>query len=1004
MSQLRHALARKLFLELIDAPASEREMRLLRVASDDAALAGEVRDLLAADGEADGFLETPVVPRATLEATIEESPSESVVPSALGEFRIVGVLGSGGMGIVYLAEHDHPPRRVALKLLKPHLGSRQSLRRFHHEAEALGRLSHPGIARIFSTGTLSTAVGPQPFLAMELVEGAPLLDWAREHAPSPERRLELIATIADAVEHAHQRGVIHRDLKPANILVDPSGQPRILDFGVARLTAHQEATSCETRTGQLVGTLPYMSPEQVSGAPEQVDTRTDVYALGAIAFEMLTGRLPIDVADKPLPEAAHLISSQEPDRVSTFDRRLGGDVDVIVATALAKEKERRYGSAFALAHDIRRHLRHEPILARTPSRLYLLTKFARRHRGAVIGVAAVFLALVLGIAATSWQAIEAIAARTLAEERERAATAARAAAAAESRRQAMIVRFIVDMFASTQPDVAKGKDPTIREFMVRASSDPTQTFGNDRLFEATMRHIFADVFWGWHDDANSVAQARQALEIRTTELGADHADTLESECLLALSIMSTDSAAARKHLEHVLEVERRRADPTPASLLALSNNLALVLEDQGDFEAAERASRATAETCDARPDVPLVNRATAWTTLAGILERRGKLAEAEQILRRNLDEAQRELGKDHTLSITIANNLGGLLARSGRSDDALKMLESALALERRVLPADHPDTATTLNVLGALYVRRRDPASARRSFAEALSMRERLFGVTDFRTIAVVDSLASLEVGAGRPEAAAPHLARLWAAREASAAQGSPEAIGIAFAYGACLLQSNRSGDAIGVLRAGFDAERAKSPTATRVANFRRLLELAYARQDRIPDLLALLREESDAIDARFGEGDERAIERRLAVADAELGAGQLAGNDEGLAERVRIAEATLGRHHDLVAWGKELQAFALQRERRSKRAEALFREALAIRESRDDAPIRAAWLRGQLFLLGRAQGNVFPAADFAAGFWGTLMSFARQPLQSATEIVRVLSRSKFGENHATRR
>ncbi|MCK6459438.1 MAG: serine/threonine protein kinase, partial [Planctomycetes bacterium] len=318
--------------------------------------------------------------------------ADAGLPHAFGEFRIVRRIASGGMGVVYEAEQAHPRRSVALKVLHPGAASEEGRRRFGREAEILARLQHPGIAQVHVFGTVPAADGDSPFLAMELIHGVPLNAFAR--GLDTRRRLELLAKVCDAVAHAHANGVIHRDLKPSNILVTAAGEPKVLDFGVARLI--DADTALRTRTGQVIGTLAYMSPEQATGDLDRVDTRSDVYALGVLGYEVLCGRLPHEIGSGALADAIRRIAEEEPPEPSSLDRGLRGDVSLILRKALAKEPARRYDGAAALAEDIRRHLRDEPIVARAPTATYQIRKFVRRHRALVGGVAATIAALVVG--------------------------------------------------------------------------------------------------------------------------------------------------------------------------------------------------------------------------------------------------------------------------------------------------------------------------------------------------------------------------------------------------------------------------------------------------------------------------------------------------------------------------------------------------------------------------------------------------------------------------------
>jgi serine/threonine protein kinase/WD40 repeat protein len=397
--RLRHIEA--IFTAAIELPASERATFLAEQCRGDESLRDEVESLLGHASASVGMLDVPPV-AAPIGATFNYEPLqvEATLPAdkQIGAYRVLKFLGAGGMGVVYLAEQERPRRTVALKVIRGAMASRSLLRRFEHEAEILGRMHHPGIAQIYEAGVAEGDHGPQPFLAMELVEGPPITDYAEARKLSTRDRLELLARVCDAIHHAHQRGVIHRDLKPSNILVDAHGQPKILDFGVARaIDADLQVTTMRTSVGQLIGTLPYMSPEQIAADPAEIDNRADVYALGVLIFEVLAGKLPFDLKSRSIPEAARIIRDESPTRLSTVDRTLRGDVETIVATAMAKDKDRRYQTAATLAADIRRYLAGEPIAARESSAAELLRRSLRRYRGAL----AAGVIIVLGLAAVA---------------------------------------------------------------------------------------------------------------------------------------------------------------------------------------------------------------------------------------------------------------------------------------------------------------------------------------------------------------------------------------------------------------------------------------------------------------------------------------------------------------------------------------------------------------------------------------------------------------------------
>jgi hypothetical protein len=371
---------------------------------------------LGVDSTADGQTETDSksLPDGPDDTRVSQTPS-ATSRTVIGRYRILRLVGEGGMGVVYEAEQDPFRRTVALKIIKPGIASPELLRRFEQESQALGRLQHPGIARIYDAGTADTGFGPQPYFAMEFIHGKNVKDYAEGRHLNTRQRLEIVAKIADAVHHAHQRGLIHRDLKPANILVDETGQPKVLDFGVARATDSDAQATSNTDMGQLVGTLAYMSPEQVLADPLGLDTRSDVYALGVILYELLAGRMPYTITKK-LDETIHAIREEDPAKLSQISRSYRGDVETIVAKALEKDKTRRYGSAAELAADITRYLKDEPIVAHPPSAGYQIQKFARRHKAFVTGVAAVFIALLSGIATSTWLAVRARRAEAVAVE------------------------------------------------------------------------------------------------------------------------------------------------------------------------------------------------------------------------------------------------------------------------------------------------------------------------------------------------------------------------------------------------------------------------------------------------------------------------------------------------------------------------------------------------------------------------------------------------------------
>ncbi len=398
--------AQEIFLAACEKPRGERTAYIDRACDGDAAIRQSVRSMLAHD-EAPAITLESRVGRAVRElgSNLLDTGAEGETPAYVGEFRILRKLGAGGFGVVYLAEQRQPRRTVALKVLRAGVASPDALKRFEYEAHILGRLQHPGIAQVYQAGFAGVGAARQAFLALEHIHGRNLLAYAAQPQDGRPRlntseRLELFARVLDALQHAHQNGVIHRDLKPDNILVaerDAAGalvaEPKLLDFGVARVISGEcDLTRIHTSAGQLVGTLAYMSPEQVSGNSAGVDTRCDIYSAGVVLYELLTGRLPYDVRGRPIAEAIREICDARAPSIATTNRLFRGDVETIVAKMMEKDPVRRYQSAAAVAADIRRHLSGEPIEARRDSALYVLRKNLRRYRGFVTAASLLVIA------------------------------------------------------------------------------------------------------------------------------------------------------------------------------------------------------------------------------------------------------------------------------------------------------------------------------------------------------------------------------------------------------------------------------------------------------------------------------------------------------------------------------------------------------------------------------------------------------------------------------------
>jgi eukaryotic-like serine/threonine-protein kinase len=681
-------------------------------------------------------------------------------PTQIGRYRIVSLLGEGGMGVVYEAEQDQPRRMVALKVVREDFVTPELVRRFALESQVLGRLQHPGIAQIFDAGTFAEEHATLPYFAMELVKGQPLTEHAKAKSLDLRQRLALFARVCDAVQYAHQQGVIHRDLKPANILVDESGQPKVLDFGVARLTDADVQATRQTSVGEVIGTLQYMSPEQANADATDIDARSDVYSLGVILYELISGRLPYDLSRKLIHEAARIIVLEEPERLSSVNRQLRGDVEVIVAKALEKEKERRYGSADAMASDVRRYLNDEPITARPSSAFYQLRKFARRNRALVTGLGVAAAVLVVGTVVSVYQAIRATTAEQLAQERleeaitlralaerrqavadsallvvdsarqiadsarlaalgeQALATASAQRATAEAAKATAVNTFLQDMLASSDPSNALGKDLSVREVLDRAA----ERVGNTEL--ARQPDVRAGI-------ENTIGRTYYALGLYRE---------------------------SQQHLDSAYAIRRRVLGPTNLALASTAADVALAQQARGEFAAAERTIT-DALTVMRRSLPPDDDRITAaLITLADIRYKAGDNTEAERLYREALQLARRRHGNRGPVVATRLYALGNFLGYTERLADAEVLLRESLALRQAVLGATHPDLLPVMVSLADVTRYQRRFPQSEAMMRDALPIARTLYGSSHPTVADVENRLGTVLSDQGKSEEAEPLL------------------------------------------------------------------------------------------------------------------------------------------------------------------------------------------------------------------------------------------------------
>jgi eukaryotic-like serine/threonine-protein kinase len=719
---------RALFELALSVPAAQRHALLANARAVAPDAAAEVESLLEFHDAEAGVLDLPpplADARSVASSMIGSVPPTIAPPGIdpgaarprLGNYTIVRELGAGGMGTVYEAVQDAPKRTVALKVIRAGVLSDSLVRRFAQESEALARLAHPGIAQIFEAGVARGEGWSQPFIAMELVRGVPITQFVKDHDLSTRDRLDLFARVCDAVDHAHRRGVVHRDLKPANILVaddeadsraEPSshasgittrdgtgtgsttasgirrasriggiGVPKILDFGVARLTdsngqSTPGQTIFNTGPGQIIGTLSYMSPEQASGEPSTIDERSDVYALGVILYELLSGQLPHNLERAPVAQALSVIDRVDPKPLGSIARHLRGDLDTITMRALEKDRARRYQSAAELASEIRRYLADQPIAARPPSTMYELLKFAKRNRGLVAAVVAVIIALSAGIVATGVQWRNAVANEAYANQ---------------------ISEFLRKTITSVDPSQAKGAEPTVREMLDSAAADLEAAELPVRARSKLMMELSTTyVNLGKYADGERLA--RRALELAVPDEGKASRTALRAAGTISHSLYEQNRF--REGVELMSEyVEAARAagmNPENRDLRRLTTSLAIHSEALGDFDAAEKLYRNDAELSIKLDGENSIMGMIAMSNFGVFLMDRGKLQEAESWLRRADASARAALPPGHPNLAVAISNLGAVNSRLGNHAECERLSREAIAISTKTEGPDHAST------------------------------------------------------------------------------------------------------------------------------------------------------------------------------------------------------------------------------------------------------------------------------------------------------------------------
>ncbi len=785
-----------IFLEAVAlTDESARTDYLDRTCGKDSELRSEVEKLLSADHRMGSFLDAPAYSVADGQAGTEaasdtraDSGPVEPIGVCIGPYRLIQKIGEGGMGIVYLAEQEQPIRRmVAVKTIKPGMDSRQIIHRFEAERQALALMDHPNIAKVLDAGVTQSG---RPYFVMELVHGVPITRYCDQHQLTPRERLALLIPVCQAVQHAHQKGIIHRDLKPTNVLIsehEDIATPKVIDFGVAKalgqsLTEH----SLTTGIGKIVGTFEYMSPEQADFHAVDIDTRADIYSLGVLLFELITGSTPItrqEVHDTPGTEILRIIREDEPPRPSTrltespgtlatvasqrkrdparLTKEVRGELDWIVMKCLEKDRNRRYATANALVRDIERYLHDEPLEAGPPAASYRLRKLARKYRTPLAVAASISLLLVLAAVGGSWLAFRATRAERLAADE---------AAIARAVNRFLQEDLLGQADIENQPmGFPRNINITARELVDRAAQDAEHRFRGQGRTEAAIRFTLGNTYLSLGEHRKAEDHLRRALALRKKELGPSHPETLVTMSHLAHALMHHRKYGEAEELyEYVRATLERSLGADHPDTLQSTRNLANLYSNRGQNDEAESLLKQAIQGFRDRCGADHIDTFFTIERLARHYRAMARYEEAEPLLRQAMEGYQAQLGTDHPYTVRARVALGDIDAQRGDAGAAETGYREALDTFRATLGDHHPETLDVLTKLGMLYRAGGRYEEAEPLFQQALDGYRSLGGEHNDELLNAMNNLAALYRDQGRFAEAAPLFERVvanWTAR-----------------------------------------------------------------------------------------------------------------------------------------------------------------------------------------------------------------------------------------------
>jgi eukaryotic-like serine/threonine-protein kinase len=868
----------EVFAKALDCPPVERPALLDRACAGRPALRREVERLLAADEEGAGFLESP--PGELLALALDDGEEGGT----LGPYRLLRRIGSGGMGTVYLARRDdgHYRRDVAVKVLRSGLASTEARHRFLAERQILARLEHPNIARLYDGGC--TADG-RPYLVMELVAGMPVDEYCDRHRLTVDQRLLLFRKICAAVQHAHQNLLVHRDLKPGNILITAEGEPKLLDFGIAKRLAPEAGEALEalqeTRHGMRMLTPGYASPEQVKG--EAITTASDVYALGVILYELLAGRRPYRVQAELPYELERAICEQEPERPSlalfqagppgveeiaqdrrarpqALSHRLRGDLDNVVFMALRKDPRARYGSAAQLAEDLEKHLQDLPVAARPDTLRYRARKLVRRHRTAVGVTAAVVLLVAASVAGLIGQG------RQLARERDKARYA---------------LSFLVDVFKQADPYQAKGERLTAREILDQGAERISRELAGEPDVQAAVMDAIGEVDLGLGRNDQAGPLLERALALRRRIFGFGSLPVAESlEHVAELRLQRSDRPGAESRLREALTIRRRRQGEGDIAVAKTMNLLGGALVEKGvspaaapEIEALHREALAIAVAVEGP------NGLTVAETLLGLSELQqalGSYGEAERLFRQGLAVERRALGDRAPRLWRDQTDLGDVLIDAGKLKEAEALLRKCLSVQQKILDREHPDLVITMVNLAQAVHRQGRYAEAEALDREALAMARTIYGPTHSIVAIVLGNLASDIHAQSRGAEAIRYYEQALALRRRAFGDSDPLVGQNLLLLAGLYREGLRYAEALQLAEQALAIlEKAEGPDHPRVAYPLREIGRNYLQQRRFREAEPFLRRSLEIRRKKLAAGNPELAKAQVSLAKCLLGLGR---------------------------------------------------------------------------------------------------------------------------------